>query len=114
MGGDLKVGRARALKEAFRPFWEYSRECSARSFFARWFFRATHSRFAPLVRVARTLRAHLPGLLSHCAHAIMNAATEGLNSKIQFVKASARGFRALRHYRTAILFHCGKLEMMPL
>jgi len=114
MGGDLRVGRAWALKEAFRHFWDYSRECSARSFFSGWFFRATHSRLAPLVRVARTLKAHLPGLLSHCAHAITNAATEGLNSKIQFVKASARGFRAFRHYRTAILFHCGKLEMSPL
>ena len=114
MGGDLKVGRAWSLKEAFRHFWEYSRECSARAFFARWYFRATHSRLPPLAKVARTLKAHLPGLLSHCAHSITNAVTEGLNSKIQFVKAGARGFRAFRHYRTAILFYCGKLEMMPL
>jgi transposase len=39
--------------------------------------------------------------------------TEGLNSKIQSVKANARGFRNFANYRTAILFHCGKLNMMP-
>ncbi|MBI1907878.1 transposase, partial [Candidatus Uhrbacteria bacterium] len=40
--------------------------------------------------------------------------TEGLNAKIQYVKASARGFRSFAHYRIAILFYCGKLDMQPL
>lgn len=114
MREDLKVGRAWALKEGFRHFWDYARECVARSFFDRWYFHATHSRLKPLVAVAKMLKRHLPGLLSHCAHGISNAVTEGLNSKIQYVKASARGFRSFTHYRIAILFYCGKLEMQPL
>lgn len=114
MEDDLAVGRAWALKESFRHFWTYSRECIARSFFAEWYFRATHSRLAPIIKVAKMLKAHLGGLLSHCAHAISNAVTEGLNSKIQAVKAGARGFRNFEHYRIAILFHCGKLDLLPL
>lgn len=114
MQEDLKVGRAWALKEDFRHFWDYVRECVARSFFNRWYFHATHSRLKPLITVAKMLKRHLSGLLSHCTHAISNAVTEGLNSKIQSVKASARGFRSFVHYRIAILFHCGKLEMQPL
>lgn len=114
MREDLKVGRAWALKEDFRHFWTYARECVARSFFDRWHFHATHSRLEPVIAVAKMLKRHLPGLLSHCAHSISNAVTEGLNSKIQFVKASARGFRSFAHYRIAILFHCGKLDMRPL
>lgn len=114
MDEDLKVGRAWVIKEAFRHFWTYSRTCIARSFFDRWYFHATHSRLAPIITVAKMLKRHLAGLLSHCAHPITNAVTEGLNSKIQHVKASARGFRSFEHYRIAILFYCGKLEMSPL
>ena len=114
MREDLKVGRAWALKEDFRHFWDYSRECIARSFFDRWYFHATHSKLKPIIVVAKMLKRHLSGLISHCAHNISNAVTEGLNSKIQFVKASARGFRTFAHYRIAILFYCGKLEMQPL
>lgn len=114
MQEDLKVGRAWALKEDFRHFWTYTRECIARSFFNRWYFHATHARLKPIIAVAKMLKRHLSGLLSHCAHDISNAVTEGLNSKIQFVKASARGFRTFAHYRIAILFHCGKLQMQPL
>ena len=43
-----------------------------------------------------------------------NAVTEGFNSKIQSIKANARGFRNFQNYRIAILFHCGKLDLQPL
>jgi transposase len=113
MSKELKVGRAWALKEAFRHFWDFIRECAARSFFTRWYFRATHARLKPIIDVAKMLKRHLVGLLAHCAHDITNAVTEGLNSKIQSIKASARGFRNFEHYRIAILFGCGKLDMKP-
>jgi transposase len=113
MKDELKVGRAWTLKEAFRHFWEYVREGAARSFFVEWYFRATHSRLDPIIKVAKMLKRHLAGLLAHCAHDISNAVTEGLNSKIQTIKANARGFRTFENYRIAILFGCGKLNMMP-
>jgi transposase len=109
----LKVGRAWTIKESFRRFWLYAREWSAKNFFTRWYFWATHSRLAPVIDVAKTLKRHLAGLLSYCKHPITNAATEGLNAKIQSIKANARGFRAFENYRVAILFHCGKLNMLP-
>lgn len=111
---DLKVGRAWSIKESFRKFWEYRREWSARHFFAHWYFWATHSRLQPIIDTAKTLKRHLNGLLAYTTHRITNAVTEGLNSKIQTIKANARGFRNFAHYRIAILFSCGKLEMMPL
>src|SRR3989338_7395619 len=107
----LKEG---GLKEAFRHFWDFVGQSAARSFFDRWYFRATHSRLEPLIKVAKMLKRHLAGLLAHCAHDITNAVTEGLNSKIQSIKSSARGFRNFAHYRIAILFFCGKLDMRPL
>jgi transposase len=113
MHDGLKVGRAWALKEAFRKFWEYIKEWSALRFFKRWYFRATHSRLTPIIEVAKTLKRHLDGLLAYIDHPITNAVTEGLNSKIQTLKANARGFRNFAHYRIAILFECGGLDLYP-
>jgi hypothetical protein len=42
------------------------------------------------------------------------ADTKGLNSKIQALKANARGFRSFANYRIRILFFSGKLNLHPL
>jgi hypothetical protein len=60
----------------------------------------------PIKKVARTLKAHLDNLLNYFAYPITNAVTEGLNRKIQQLKANARGFRSFLNYRTRILFFC--------
>jgi len=52
----------------------------------------------------------MDGLLTYLKHHITNAVTEGLNSKIQSIKSSARGFRNFQNYRIRILFFCGKLN----
>lgn len=109
----LQVGRAWSIKEAFEGFWEYHYAGSARKFFDRWYFWATHSRLKPMIEAARTLKRHLPGLLAYCRHRITNAVAEGMNSKIQLIKANARGFRNFGKYRVAILFHCGGLSLYP-
>lgn len=109
----LKVGRAWAIKEAFTDFWDYRYAASARKFFDRWYFWATHSRLAPIVNAAKTLKRHLPGLLAYAKHRITNAVAEATNATIQLTKANARGYRNFAQYRIAILFHCGKLDLYP-
>jgi transposase len=63
--------------------------------------------------VAKSLKEHLSDLLTYFTHRITNAMTEGFNSRIQAIKASARGFRSFDNYRSRILFFCGKLDMQP-
>ena len=109
----LKVGRAWAIKEAFAPFWNYHYTGSARKFFDRWYFWATHSRLLPIIQAAKTLKRHLPGLLAYTKHRITNAVAEGTNGKIQLLKANARGYRNFAQYRISILFHCGGLDLYP-
>lgn len=109
----LKVGRAWAIKEAFTEFWDYRYVASAKKFFDRWYFWATHSRLGPIVDAAKTLKRHLPGLLAYTKHRITNAVAEATNATIQLTKANARGYRNFAHYRIAILFHCGKLDLYP-
>jgi len=109
----LKVGRAWAIKEAFAEFWSYRYVGSARKFFDRWYFWATHSRLPPIIEAAKTLKRHLPGLLAYTKHRITNAVAEGTNGRIQLIKANARGYRNFAQYRIAILFHCGGLDLYP-
>lgn len=110
---NLKVGRAWSIRESFKPFWEYKTKKGAERFFDKWHYWATHSRLDPIRAAAKTLKRHLDRLLTYMDHRITNAVTEGLNSKIQILKANARGFRNFENYRIAILFYCGKMEMMP-
>lgn len=110
---NLKVARAWALKEHFRPFWDYRSKGWARRYLERWYSWAIRSRLEPVKKVARMLKAHMNNLLNYFDHRISNAAAEGLNSKIQTVKSNARGYRSFEGFRTSILFHCGKLDMLP-
>jgi transposase len=109
----LKVARAWAAKELFSEFWNYQEPGWARRFFKGWFGWVSRSQLKPLVEVARMLKRHLDNLLTYLKHHITNAVTEGLNSKIQSIKAAARGFRSFRNYRIRILFFCGKLSLYP-
>jgi len=110
---NLKTGRAWSIKESLRRFWSYRYAKSALGYFRRWYYWATHSRLGPIVQAAKTLNRHLPNILTYFKHRISNATAEGLNSKIQMVKEMACGFRNREHYRIAIYFHCGGLELYP-
>ncbi|MGZ4559184.1 MAG: ISL3 family transposase, partial [Mycobacteriaceae bacterium] len=110
---DLKTARAWAIKESLRHFWSYQRRGWGAKHFARWYFWATHSRLKPIIDAAKTLKRHEAGLLSYFAHRITNAGAEGLNSRIQAIKVSARGYRNREHFKTAIYFHLGGLQLYP-
>ena len=111
---NLKTGRAWAIKESLRALWHYRRLGWARRFYKRWYFWATHSRLTPVIDVARMINRHLQGVLNYFATArITNAAAEGLNSKIQTIKKMAYGYRNREHFKTAIFFHCGGLQLYP-
>lgn len=111
---ELLTGRAWAIKESFRDFWRHAQAESAASFFRRWYFWATHSRLAPIIAAAKTIKVHLANILTYFKHRLTNATVEGLNSKIQMVKEMACGFRNREHYKTVIYFHCGGLDLYPL
>jgi transposase len=108
-----RICRMWAVREAFRPFWNYVSETWAAKYFQRWYFWVTHSRIPELIRAAKTLKKLLANILTYFRHGITNAFTEGMNSRIQEIKSASRGFRYFENYRIAILFSCGKLDMRP-
>jgi transposase len=109
----LKTSRAWAIKEAFREFWSYTYRRCAEKYFRAWYFWATHSRLTPIITAAKTLKVHFTNLLTYFEHRITNATSEGINSKIQMIKLMACGYRNREHYKAAIYFHCGGLDLYP-
>lgn len=110
---DLKTARAWALKENAMHFYDYTYEGSARRFFRHWYFWATHSRLKPMIKVARMLKGRFQNIITYLKHRITNATSESLNARIQWVKFTARGYRNIKNFITAIYFHCGGLDLKP-
>ena len=110
---ELKTSRAWAIKESLRVFWNYVYAKCAEKYFKAWYFWATHSRLEPMIEAAKTLKRHIANILTYFKHRITNATSEGINSKIQTIKLMACGYRNREHYKTAIYFHCGGLDLYP-
>ena len=111
---ELKTSKAWLIKESFRFFWELpQREAEAAEYFEQWYRHTIYSKLEPMKKVARMLKKHLGNILTWWEHRITNAVSEGLNSKIQSVKSTARAFHSFESYRARILFFCGKLDMKP-
>ena len=110
---ELTTGKAWAYKELFQEFFSCDHEEAGRNFFSKWYEEVIQSGLKPLIAVAKMFKAHLSHIVSFLTHRITNAVAEGINSKIQQIKSSARGFRNFHNYRMAILFHCGGLNLYP-
>jgi transposase len=109
----LKTARAWALKESLRQLWDYQTVGWAQRFWQRWYFWATHSRLTPMIEAAKLIARHLPNVLTYFKHRITNAVAEGLNSKIATVQKRACGYRNPDHFKIAVYFHCGGLNLYP-
>ncbi|MGH7753723.1 MAG: ISL3 family transposase [Gemmatimonadales bacterium] len=109
----LKTSRAWMLKELAMEMWECRDRQEARAIFASWYTWAIRSRLAPMRRVASMIKRHLEGILNAIVARVTNARIEGLNTRIQHLKRSARGFRNRERFRHAIYFHLGGLDLYP-
>lgn len=109
----LKTARAWAIKEQLRDLWDQPTLEEGEAWWTRWFRWASHSRLEPVKKVARMIKAHLPNVLTYFTHRITSATNEALNGVIKTLIKRAYGFRSFTNFRTAVLFHCGKLQLYP-
>jgi len=110
---NLKTAKAWAIKEQLRGLWECDSPTDGHFYWKRWNDWASRCRLAPVEDVARMVRKRLPNILSYYTHRITNGLAEGINSVVQTIKRTARGFRNLKHFETAIFFRCGGLDLYP-
>lgn len=99
------IVRAYLLKEDLRRFWGYRSSAWAEGHLRQWLWRASHSRLAPFTKLAKTIRAHLDGILAWTKLRVTNGALEGLNNKVKAISHRAFGFRTTWTY-IANIYHC--------
>jgi len=109
----LKVARAWMHKELAMGLWWRRTRDEIRQAWQRWCRSAARSRLSPVIRVQAMIRSHLDGIVNAIEHQVSNARAEGINSRIQWVKRMARGYRNTERFRNAIYFHLGGLDVSP-
>ena len=110
---DLKVARAWALKEQAAEIWALRDRTLAYYAWEAWYQVAKRSRLAPVVKAAKTVWKHIEEILNAAVRGISNALSESINSKVQWIKRQACGYRSRKRFREAIYFHLGGLDLYP-
>ncbi len=109
----LRVARAWAIKEAAMLLWGYVRRGWAERAWRSWYDWAIRSRLEPIKRVARLIKYYWDGVITAATTNVTNARSEGMNSKIQWIKRMACGYRNRQRFHNAIYFHLGALDLYP-
>lgn len=106
----LKTGRAYRIRLALQEFFLQPTRAAAEAFLKRWYFWATHSRLDPVIKAAKTIKAHWEGVINWFDTRISTGVLEGINSLIQAAKARARGYRTSRNFITMAYLIAGDLK----
>ena len=108
-----KTARAWKVKEMLRGFWGCGSEPEAETYFRQWRRDAMGTRLEPVKKVVRMLLTHWDNIITYFRHHLSNAASEGINSRIQHLIQQACGYRNRERLKRDILFHLGGLDLCP-
>lgn len=109
---NLKTGRAYRMKLALQQIYAENEDPIAAGFaLQEWTNWALRSRLEPMVKVARTIINHWPGITRYFQTELTNGLLEGMNSIIQGARSRARGFRNVDNFITMIYLLGGKLPL---
>lgn len=104
--------RAYRLKEALRAI--FGPDLTAREaegLLRRWCSQAQRSRLGPFVKLAATIRKHLPGILAAIRLRITNARVEALNNKVRLVTRRSYGFHSAAAALALVMLVCGPVDL---
>jgi len=111
---NLRVYRAYLLKETLAEILDGRQQHVARRKLLEWIDWAQRSRLPPFRKVARTLKAHLDGIVAYVRTGFSNGRTEGLNGKIRTLTRRAYGFHSAENLIGLIFLCCSHIHIpMP-
>lgn len=106
--------RAHLLKESFLNIFDADSPAEARVRMREWLSWSSHSRLGPFVKLARTVRRHLGGILEFIASRLTNARLEGMNNKIRLLSHRAFGFHSAAPLIATIYLCCSGIRLPQL
>jgi transposase len=105
--------RAYLLKETLAKALDYRQPARALRELQRWLAWAARSRLSPFVRVGRTIRKHLEGVLAYVRERLTNAFLEGTNNRIRMITHRAFGFHTPHAVIAMIFLCCSGIDLTP-
>lgn len=108
------VYRGSLLKESFLDIFATADRQEAEGRLKEWLAWACRSRLRPFVRLSRTVRKHLDGILAFIDSRLTNARLEGMNNKIRLLSHRAFGFHSPEPLIATIYLCCSGIELPEL
>ena len=106
--------RAYLLNESFLEIFDAPDAESAHREIKSWLSWACRSRLQPFVKLARTVRRHLDGILRFIDCRLTNARLEGINNKIRLLSHRAYGFHSAEPLIATVYLCCSKITFNQL
>lgn len=103
--------RAYLLKDTLASILDRRQYYVARDELYKWLAWASRSKLAPFVRVARTIRKHMHGILAYLNTRLSNGRSEGLNGKVRVITRRSYGLHSATSL-IAMLFLCCSLPAL--
>jgi transposase len=88
-----RLFKAHYLKEQIERLWSYTYQAAAERFFADWLLSLRWQRLPAFKKLARTLVAHIDGILAYCHHKVPFGVVEAINGNLRALIRRARGYR---------------------
>ena len=107
---NLKTTRAYQIRLNFQQLFSQSDRESGEEFLKKWYFWATHSQLEPMIKAAKTIKAHWDGVLNWFDSHLSTGFIEGMNGLIQAAKSKARGYRSDKNFIAIAYLLGAKLE----
>lgn len=105
--------RAYLLKETLCAILDRRQVHVAREKLREWIQWASRSQLAPFVKLARTIRKHIEGIVSYVATGLSNGRSEGLNGKVRTITRRAYGFHNVHALIALIFLCCSGITLQP-
>jgi transposase len=113
----LKSARAWRLKMALRTVYanaaQHNNEAQAKAELSGWLSWATRCRLEPFKKLAKTVTAHLDGVVRGMLDNRSNAYVEAMNGLLQQAKRAARGFKTATNFIAIAYLRMSKLKHLP-
>lgn len=110
---NMRLYRAYLLKESLAAILDRRQPNVAERKLLEWASWASHSGLTPFAKVARTIRAHLDGIVGYVATGLSNARTEGMNGKIRTITRRSFGFHSASSLIAMVFLCCSGIILTP-
>ncbi|MEN9401857.1 MAG: hypothetical protein RL091_560 [Verrucomicrobiota bacterium] len=102
------------LKEKLRSMWRVCEDVeSAEKWLKDWCLEVRSGLVSAMKKIANMLENHAWGILNAFRMGLSNSPAENINSKIQAIKAKARGHASFTAFKNDVFFHLGALDLYP-